>query len=306
MASLSSMVASPQPTMRSISPAWTLWSETPLRRGDGRGLRLALHWRYKHRHAFAPLWRRFLRAQRRLAVDSRFTAGELAREVPRLDLDPTVIPLGFDLARFPLRARESARQEAGAREGEALFFSLSRLEEVKGCRLLLDAFIAAASKRLDIRLVMAGEGPLRDELAGRTEAAGVAGRVDFPGRVEPQRAAKLLAAADCFLNADQGAPAFGLANAEALVMGVPVLASDRGAHGEVVGRDKGSLLLPAADAAAWSAAIGSFDRENDSIRQQRAAAARVRFSREAMTAAYEDLYRRVVRDAAPPWKARIE
>jgi glycosyltransferase involved in cell wall biosynthesis len=284
----------PLPTLTTVHG--TLWSETPLRHGERPKGRLGLHWRYKHRHAFAPLWRRFLRAQHRLAVDSEFTAAELRAEEPRLDCEPTVIPLGFDIGRFPLRSREAARSEWSIREGEVLLASMARLEVAKGGALLLDAFIAVAGERPELRLVLAGEGPERAMLEARAKEAGLSDRIDLPGRLDPRRAAALLAASDCFLNADQGAPAFGLSNAEALVMGVPVIASDRGAHREVVGRDRGSLLLPASDSAAWAEVFRSFATEEDSIRQQRASAARVRFSRDAMAAAYEELYQRVVRD----------
>lgn len=275
----------------------TLWSETPLdrrrRRSPVETLRLA--WQYKHRFAFWPLWRRFLAGHPRLIVDSVFTADELKREVP--GVSPLVVPLGVGLP-GPLPARDGARRRVSGRAGWAddgapLLVGVGRIERIKGYDVLVGALDAGAR---GARLVVVGDGPDRPRLEALVRAEGMGERVFLAGRVDDAGMADFWAAADGFVNPDQGQPAFGLVNAEALLRGVPVLASDAGAHGEVVRAGDGCLVDPPDDRAAWVRALGRFVPglpEPAGARQDRARRARIRFAPGRMTgqviAAYERL-----------------
>jgi glycosyltransferase involved in cell wall biosynthesis len=272
----------------------TLWSETPLRGRPLPKVSPGLLWRYKHRLAFAPLWRWFLRHDRPLAVDSAFSRAELEREAGRPLHRVGVVPLGFDLGRFPAIPREGARQRLGIPQDLLLFLSVGRLESIKRPRWVLEGFAQVACSLPNARLMIVGDGPERSLLKEAAERLGPA--VELPGRVEAGRLPLLLAAADLFLNADHGSPAFGLANAEALVMGARVLTTDSGAHREVVLKEDGRLS-PMNDLIAWKAAF-AVEREHlpeeSSIRAQRSQRARQRFSRDQMVTGYVELYDRVL------------
>ncbi|MEQ8820739.1 MAG: glycosyltransferase family 4 protein [Sumerlaeia bacterium] len=273
----------------------TLWTETPLDRVVRRRRSLAQRgadlWRFKHRFAFWPAWRGFLRKTPMLLTDSDFTVRELRRENPALN--PIAVPLGFDLGRFPeLAARpqfvpeQRALATGGALEGTAPFlFAYGRLEPLKGFRVLAEAFLSAIRETpaLPHHLVIGGDGPERAPLERLAADAGMANRIHLLGKVGGADLGRWLAAADAAANPDLGRPAFGLTLAEALVCGCPVLASDTGAHGEVIASAEDGTLIPPGDTAAWTRAIQeALAREEPApARQARAARARARFSREA-------------------------
>ncbi len=230
----------------------TLYSETPLRRARFRrlppGAKLRALWRFKHRLAFSPLWRRFLEARPRLIVDSQFTRRELEAELGR-GVEAAVIPLGVDLGRSWARTRFEAREELVLDTDGTIFLLVGRLEALKGQALALEA-IAHASLRGEFkvpqpwRVIVAGDGPEKANLIALTRRLNIAQHVTFPGRVPAEKLTRMYAAADVFLNPDFGAPAFGLVTAEALLAGTPVIAMDSGATGEVLTSERDGVLVP--------------------------------------------------------------
>lgn len=229
----------------------TLFSETSLRRDRfrqlGPGGRLSACWRFKHRLAFAPLWRRFLNSRPNLVVDSQFTRRELQSEVGHA-VEATVVPLGIDLGRAWARTRFEAREELVLDTDGTIFLLVGRLEQLKGQALALEA-IAQASIRPEFkvpqpwRVIVAGEGPEKANLIALTRRLNIAQHVTFPGRIPAEKLTRMYAAADVFLNPDFGAPAFGLVTAEALLAGTPVIAMDCGATGEVLTSERDGVLV---------------------------------------------------------------
>ncbi len=138
----------------------------------------------------------------------------------------------------PVRAPAVSR---GVDQGYALVSS--RLSPEKGVDVAIDA-----CKIAGIPLVVAGEGPEEDVL--RARAGG--GDVRFLGRVEEERLAQLRAGATIALVPSRSAETFGLAAAEAMMVGLPVAASRVGALPELVAAE--GLVAPG-DADALAAAI---------------------------------------------------
>jgi glycosyltransferase involved in cell wall biosynthesis len=122
----------------------------------------------------------------------------------------------------------------------------SRLAPEKGIELAIDACASAG-----VPLVVAGDGP--EAAALRERAARAGGDVRFTGRLDAPALAELRAASGLAAVPSRSAETFGLAAAEAMAGGVPVVASRMGALPELVEPDG---LVPAGDAAALAAAIG--------------------------------------------------
>jgi glycosyltransferase involved in cell wall biosynthesis len=181
------------------------------------------------------LWQsRMARWVDRFVVPSRFAHERLARLGAPLGGRVSVV--GHLVRSFSDRSR--------AAEGEHALVA-SRLAPEKGVDVAVDACADAG-----VRLVVAGDGP---EAAGlRSRAARAGGDVVFAGRVDAARLSELRAAAALALVPSRGAETFGLAAAEAMAAGVPVLASRAGALGELVDADD---LVEPGDAAALAAAI---------------------------------------------------
>lgn len=114
---------------------------------------------------------------------------------------------------------------------------LGRLSRQKRIDLAIDAAARARQHGRDWRLRIAGDGPERRALEARVARLGLAESVRFVGEVTPAQVAEVFATATCCVMParDEG---FGLAAAEALMQGVPVVAC----------RDGGGLcdLVPAA------------------------------------------------------------
>jgi glycosyltransferase involved in cell wall biosynthesis len=119
----------------------------------------------------------------------------------------------------------------------------SRLAPEKGVDTAIDACHLAG-----VPLVIAGDGPLEAELRARAVGADVT----FAGRVDRQELARLRAGASVAIVPSRSAETFGLAAAEAMAAGLPVVASAIGALPELVPAEQ---LAPAGDAAALASAI---------------------------------------------------
>jgi len=112
--------------------------------------------------------------------------------------------------------------------GKRIVLFLSRLHEKKGCDLLLDAFARIADSDPALHLVMAGPDTagLRAVLQKRAAALGLAPRVTWTGMLTGRTKWGAMRAAEVFaLPSHQ--ENFGIAVAEALAMGLPVLISTR-------------------------------------------------------------------------------
>ncbi|MCC7007459.1 MAG: glycosyltransferase family 4 protein [Acidobacteria bacterium] len=178
------------------------------------------------RRDYPALARRHAHRADRVVVVSEHTAGEVERRlgVPRSHI--TVCQPGTPGWRR--RDREPA-------EGGYILF-LGTLEPRKNVRVLLDAY-----ERLLARwpaappLVLAGRArPDAAPLVARATAGPLAGHVELPGYVQPDRRLALYAGALVFVLPSH-TEGFGLPAAEAMMAGVPVIAADRGALRESVG-----------------------------------------------------------------------
>ncbi|HEV3000995.1 MAG TPA: glycosyltransferase [Solirubrobacteraceae bacterium] len=148
-------------------------------------------------------------------------------------------PLAAPVRVVPHVVREIATQPRSTAGGPALV--VSRLAREKGVEVAIDACRSAA-----IPLVVAGDGPLADELRARAAGADVR----FAGRVPAAELAALRARASVAIVPSRAAETFGLAAAEAMAAGLPVAATRSGALPELVPPEQ---LAAPGDAAALGA-----------------------------------------------------
>jgi glycosyltransferase involved in cell wall biosynthesis len=140
---------------------------------------------------------------------------------------------------------------------------LGTLEPRKNLGVLLDAYEALLGRQpRSVPLVLAGRiPPDAAALVERTSRPPLAGHVELPGYVSDDKRVDLYRRALVFVLASHE-EGFGIPAVEAMAIGVPVIAADRGALPEAVG-DAG-LLVDSSDARALAAALeavlGSADR----------------------------------------------
>ncbi|MFO7323870.1 MAG: glycosyltransferase [Chloroflexota bacterium] len=129
---------------------------------------------------------------------------------------------------------------------------VGRLIEQKGIEYGLRAFAAVAPDYPDARLLISGEGPLRNKLEALAASLGVKDRVQFLGWRED--VLRIFAALDIFLMPSLW-EGFGLVLLEAMSQRLPIVASCVSAIPEVVQHGVTGLLVPPRDTGALAGAL---------------------------------------------------
>jgi glycosyltransferase involved in cell wall biosynthesis len=224
--------------------------------------------------AALALWQRRLAAQADVVlVPSQFAHRRLFEL--GAPLDPSrVRVVGHPVREFANRSR--------AQDGVHALLS-ARLAPEKGIDVAIDA-----CHRAGIPLVVTGDGPLRGHLEALARPAGAR----LVGQVDSAELARLRSQAAVAVVPSRSAETFGLAAAEAMAAGVPVVASRVGALPELVPAD--GLVAPG-DAAALAGAIAT--HRNDREAGERALAAARRHAgpdavADALAPVYEQLEER--------------
>jgi rhamnosyl/mannosyltransferase len=241
--------------------------------------------------AFAPFGERFYRRAAALVATSPDYAASspvLRRHAARV----RVIPYGIPAADFAA-ADPAAVAALRERFGPRLVLAVGRLIYYKGFEVLIRAM-----RRVDGRLAILGDGPLRRRLEQTVAEAGVGDKVTLAGEVPNRDIAPWYHAAAVYaLPSIARSEAFGIVQLEAMASGVPVVntALDSGVpfvsrHGEC------GLTVPPGDLEALAAALGELlDDPERARRLGEAGRARVlrEFTVEAMARRTLELYREV-------------
>lgn len=194
-----------------------------------------------------------------------------------------LVPLGVDAKLFhPDKRSEEVREDLGADADTLLLLYAGRLDAEKDVLTLVKAF-----QQLDLpdaKMVLVGEGPLREEL--EAEAERTPGLQIRPYEKDKPTYARLLASADIYVTAGPH-ETFGLSIIEAQASGLPVVGVEAGAVIERVPEDIGRLG-PVEDAAAFAKNI----REVAPQRQEMGAKARQHVLNEGFS--WEGSFRKLI------------
>ena len=205
---------------------------------------------------------------------------------------------GVDTSVFtPGVAPTSLREQFGIPPEAMVVGSIGRLEPVKAYTRLIDAVATLRASNAVGRPVVGilwGEGSARAELEARVAERELGGVFHLPGWTEDARESHRLLDVFALTSLSEGA---SVSLMESLASGVTPLVMNVGANAEVVGPELANQVVPAADEAAFTAALIATLR--DEARRARAAVAGRRhveshYSLDTMLAAYERLYRELV------------
>ncbi len=166
-----------------------------------------------------------------------------------------VIENGIDLPRYAAPAdREALKRQLGLNPARRYVTIVARLHPVKDHQMLLEAFQRVTLGRPDVDLLLAGDGPLRDQLAAQAATLGIADRVLFFG--VRSDVPDVLAASDVFALTSV-TEAASLVLLEAMASRLPVVATDVGGNPELARDGIDGLLVPRGDSAATAKAIAT-------------------------------------------------
>ncbi len=227
----------------------------------------------------------------------------LARGIGRRE-QFSVIPSGVDLHAIRRGAPpyETARGRLGVDSECRLIVGLGRLVPVKGFQVLVKALPLIRSLVPSARLLLVGDGPLREALVSDAGALGVADRVEIAG---PQFApAPFLAAADVVVvpSLNEG---MGRVLVEAMALGRPVVATRVGGIPAVVADGETGSLVPPDDPSALARAVSGL-LNDPGLRLRMGEAGRRRaeqFSLAVMESGLLDLYRGLCAEKGLEWPA---
>jgi alpha-1,6-mannosyltransferase len=201
--------------------------------------------------------------------------------------DVGIVPLGVELGDFgPSRRDPKLRRSLGIEDHQPLLIYVGRLDVEKKPHIVAEAF-RKLPESLGARLVLLGEGPLREEIAALGDQ-----RIHTPGFVrDRQQLARWLASADLYVSgmADE---TFGVSIVEAQASGLPVVGVAAGAMVDRV-TDAIGRLGPVDDADAMASNILAV-LKSDRARMSEIAQAEARqYSWDrSMEALFGSLYRR--------------
>jgi glycogen(starch) synthase len=258
-----------------------------LRRGHPAPLLVTLHG-MEPAHFYSPesLLDSTLRAADWVVACSSSLLEETLAIWPELGAKSSVIPNGLELPPLPPTPLPF---------DPALLLCLGRLEPEKGFDLALSAFGRLADRRPALRMLLAGDGPLRGQLEAQARALGLESRAEFLGWVPPDEVPRLINRATAVLMPSRE-DALPLVAIEAAQMARPVLAARVGGLPEVVTDGSTGLLVQPGSPRALAAAVERL-LDAPELAERMGAAARRRaqevFGLECHVESYEALYRRL-------------
>lgn len=190
------------------------------------------------------------------------------------------------------------RAAHGVPASAPLVGAVTRFFPVKGIRYLIRAFPAILAGAPEARLMLVGRGPEEETLRALTAELGIADRVIFAGF---QRDSAAYAAAFDVAVVPSLEEAFGLVAVEAMVLGVPVVASRIGGLSEVVSDGRSALLAEPGDPASIAEQVLRLLHDPE-LRRTLSDGGRTeaaRFSLDRYAGRLTELYRELARRPAP-------
>jgi glycosyltransferase involved in cell wall biosynthesis len=203
---------------------------------------------------FRHLDRLFARRVRRIIAIS----DAVRRFLEQAGLPPErLVTVHYGLDTLPDAASEVKPSDLGITPEAPLLLAIGRLTAQKDHATLLRAFARTHGEHPDAVLVILGIGPLEDETRALVSQLGLDGAVVLPGRLEIR---DWLERADIFVHTSRW-EGFGMVLLEAMLAGLPIVATRVSAVPEVVADNVTGILVAPGDVAGLSAALSLLLRD---------------------------------------------
>jgi glycosyltransferase involved in cell wall biosynthesis len=214
-----------------------------------------------------------------------------------------VLENGVRLERFSdigVESRRMVREALLLPDSAFVVGTVGSFTAVKNQTLLISAVAQLTEAKVDVRLLIVGDGPLHESLAQQALEVGIADRVCFTGWREDVPA--LLSAMDAYVCSSVSE---GMSNAvlEAMAAGLPIVSTDVGDNTVMIRNHREGLIVEPQSATALTQALRTLVFAPDLRRRLGAAAlARARsYNFEQVVRRYECYYRRLIASPARRW-----
>ncbi|MEJ6489821.1 glycosyltransferase [Leucobacter sp. USCH14] len=185
----------------------------------------------------------------------------------------------------PLRPRPSTVSDGTA----VKLVGVGSLIERKGPVIAVRTMVELRSRGVDASLTWVGDGPLAEQMREQAQKAGVIESLHLRGHLTPEELSHELVRSDLFLLPVE-TETFGVAMAEALAHGLPVVATGTGGHTEFL-PNEASRLVQRRDSGPLADAVQNICADPDTWNPAEISAyAATRFSPSARATAYGEAY----------------
>jgi glycosyltransferase involved in cell wall biosynthesis len=198
----------------------------------------------------------------------------------------------YGLDEMPSLPSELTPEQAGVPDGTPLVLAIGRLIAQKDHATLLKAFAEVSTRHPDAVLAILGAGPLEAQTRSLATELGLGGHVLLPGRIETR---DWLDRADVFVHTSRW-EGFGIVLLEAMLAGLPIVATGVSAIPEIVVDGETGVLVDPGDIGGFALALGGVLANPEravALGTAGRARARSHFSIQRMTEATERVYRQV-------------
>ena len=174
------------------------------------------------------------------------------------------------------------------------FCSVARLHENKGFDILLKAFAIVRQEKPELKLILGGDGPEKENLLKLAQTLNVEDAVTFTGALSRENVQLFMAESACFVLSSH-VETFGVVVIEALSQGIPVIATKCGGPESIIVPGDG-ILVEVANVNALAQAMNEVVENTklydpDSIRQR----CLERFSEKAFILRVEEIYKHCIK-----------
>lgn len=153
-----------------------------------------------------------------------------------------VIPNGIDINCFEFSFDWLSFRRGFAFDNEKIIFYVGRHVFEKGIHLLVEAAHKIISEYNDVKFVIAGAGPMTEEMKNRVRDMGVENKFVFPGYIDLGTKNKLYKVANVAVFPSLYEP-FGIVAIEAMAAECPVVVSDVGGLSEIINHRENGLKM---------------------------------------------------------------
>ena len=166
-------------------------------------------------------------------VNSNYMKNELQRLFGLPYEKINVVPNGVKLDLYEGIERDYEFRRRYAMDNEKIILFVGRLVYEKGVQNLIAAMPKILANYHDAKLIIAGKGPMLDELRGEVDYLGLGNKVYFTGYLNSKQCRKMYKCADIAVFPSTYEP-FGIVALEAMLSGSPIVVSDIGGLNEIV------------------------------------------------------------------------
>jgi glycogen(starch) synthase len=151
-----------------------------------------------------------------------------------------IIPNGVEMKKITASSNLGEFRKKFAEDSEKIVFFIGRHVFEKGIHVLIEAIPRILREYEKVKFVIAGSGPMSEELKELSMNLGLDSKVSFAGYLGDTDKSKLYQVADIAVFPSLYEP-FGIVALEAMVSGCPVVVSDTGGLNEIIQHKKNGL-----------------------------------------------------------------